>query len=108
MNARLNKDVLAEGVRNLIAPEILRQTKEIVIPEVVRLVFDHHHELGISILPLSRDDHAHHLRKQEVTAQLHSIYALYTCRDVSVRDVVTDLLEVIRVCRLEVIVLCEA
>lgn len=100
------KMALAEGVRKLIAPEIARQTKEIVIPEVVRLVFDHHHELGISILPVSQNASDHRTRKETVTARLCTIYALYECRDASVRDIVTDLIAVAQECALKIVILC--
>ncbi len=108
MSTRQMKSALTDQLRVLMAPEIARQPKEIVIPEVVRLVFDHHDELGVVILPRSRDDHAHHMRKYEMTARLHTLYAQYTCRDVSIGDVVTDLLSIATEYKIEIFMPCEA
>lgn len=102
------KMMLAEAIRKMIAPEIMCQGKEIYIPEIVRLVFDHKHELGITILPSPQDDHDHYMRKSAITDHLRKTYAQYEHQDALIRDIMTDLIAIAREFKLEIVVLCEA
>lgn len=86
------KEAVASEVAMYIAPEIVRQQKYVLIPEVVRIVFDHQGKLGINIFPLVKDHQEQHDRKYNFTKMLCALYGRYDNPFASVHDIVTDLM----------------
>ena len=89
------KRAVTERIYQQIAPEIARQEKHVVIPEVVRMLLDDHHKLGIVVLPQPKDDNDLYQRKHDICNELDRLYAEYTSSFASIGDIMTDLVDMI-------------
>lgn len=85
--------LIAYQVEMILAQQIASQSKYVVIPEVVRIVFDETSRVGVNVFPPAKDDQEHHDRKYGLTKRLYDLYEQHVGRYAAVRCIVNDLLD---------------